>query len=393
MKESMNLQALLTEVIRQTEGNQVTGVKPMRDFLTSTQDNVRLVLSPDSDEGLDAFEGLDAVEIVLIRAGQTEERFGLTENAHRQISARLCIPWKFYMRCLEDHTDMVIDNVNKLFEREPENRLLRVLDGKVRAFMSDKYLRLDNKQVLENVLPAITKGQRDGTLRVMSNHITPDKMNMKVIFLDDELSHEVARANGQARVMRPGFKLSNSETGNGSLNMQGFVYDGYCTNGMVFNMESVFKFSRRHVGSRIIEGEGFEVISSATRKLEDSAIISAVNDGLQAMSDPEKVAAMMRVISEAHRSEPVKNASGAVALAVKELDLYEGESSQILETFIRDQDYSKFGLASAITEVANQENTSYERACELEEIGGNVITLSQHRWNQFVNAEPVAIAA
>lgn len=391
MQESMSLKALLEEVIRQESPEPVNYpdmrviARAKRDFTTSTQANIRMIHNT-------AYKAdTDPVSIVLLRDGATElERFDLTENAHRQISARLAIPWKYYQRCLADHADLVVAQVNALFEREPENRMLRVLDGKVRAFLSDRYLALDNNEVLRDILPTITEGERNGSLRVMSNNIGDDKMHMKVIFLGDELSHEVARVRGEPRIIRPGFRLSNSETGQGSLKMEGFFYDDYCTNGCVFGVQNAFTFSRRHVGSRLIEGEGFEVISNETRKLEDKAIISAVNDGMKAISSPETVAKLADSLRRAHNSEKVGNAAAAVDLAVKELDLNNSDTNAILETFIRDQDYSQFGLASAITELANNEDTNYQRVCDIEDIGAQVLSLGASQWRKYVEAVPMA---
>lgn len=133
MKAGQNLEALLTEVIRQNESK--------RDFVASTREAIRMVPG-------------DEPRIVLLREGSRElERFDVSEHCHRQIAGRLSIPWKYYSRLLQDHADLVIDQVNALFEREPEMRLLRTLDGKARAFLSERYRRLDNAQVLEQVLP------------------------------------------------------------------------------------------------------------------------------------------------------------------------------------------------------------------------------------------------
>lgn len=378
MQTSMRLRELLKEVIRQDE------VK--KDFVTSTRDNIRVQVNA----GIHAMECAGPLILYLLRDGREElERFDIAENAHRQIAGKLSIPWKYYGRLLEDHPDLVADQINALFEREPKNALVRVLDGRARAFLSDRYLRLDNGDVLKDLLPVVTKGIEDQTLRVMSSHVDDQKMHMKVIFTGDDLAHEVARTGrGEPRIIRPGFRLSNSETGRGSLRMEGFFYDSYCTNGCVFGREDAFSFNRTHLGGRLIEGDGFEVISDETRKLEDAAVISAVRDGIAAISDPAKVAEMADSLRRAHNSERVKNPVAAVELAVKELDLRDSEREGILQTFLRDMDYSQYGLAAAITEQANNAETcSYSRACELEDVGAKVLSMGLRDWNRLVVAE------
>ncbi len=377
MKEGMSLEALLTEVQRQNS------VK--RDFTTSTKDNVRMVV---------AGELPNSVGVVLLKDGATElERFAVSDNAHKQIAARLQIPSKYYFRLLKDHLDLVITQVNALFEREPASRLFRSLDGTLRAFLSDRFLRLDNAQVLEETLPAIVKG--DIETQLLSSNVLDNHMYLKCLFTGDELAQEITSRTrtGETRTVRPGFRMGNSETGHGRLVIDGFFYDGYCLNGQVFGKIDAFSFGRSHLGGRLIEGVDFEVLSDKSKQLEDATIISQVTDVMKALSTPEFSQKMGDKLRAAAATPDVKEPVAAIELAVKELDLREGEQDSILETFIKDGDYSKWGLASAVTSVANEDETTYERACELENVGSKVLDLNQLQWNRFVTAEKVAVAA
>jgi len=374
MKAGMSLEALLTEVQRQNE------VK--RDFTTSTENNVRMVEAEDLPNG---------VAVVMLKDGAAElERFAVSDHAHKQIAARLNIPSRYYLRLLDDHRDLVVHQVNALFEREPATRLFRTLDGTLRAFLSDRYLRLDNNDVLEQTLPAIVKGDLETTL--LSTNVGENKMHMKVLFTGDELAHEVTSRtkDGSPRVIRPGFRMSNSETGSGTLAIEGFFYDGYCLNGCVFGKIEAFTFKRTHLGGRLIEGVDFEVLSDESRELEDKAIISQVSDVMKALANPEFAQKMVTRLRATTETGDVQSPVNAVDFAVKELDLREDEKESILTTFIEDRDYSQWGLASAITQVANAEATTYERACELENVGANVIDLNQMQWNRYIQAEKVA---
>lgn len=374
MKAGMSLEALLTEVQRQN------AVK--RDFTTSTENNVRMVEAPDLPHG---------VAVVMLKDGAAElERFAVSEHAHKQIAARLNIPSRYYMRLLDDHRDLIVIQVNALFEREPASRLFRTLDGTLRAFLSDRYLRLDNQDVLEQTLPAIVKG--DLETQLLSTNVGENKMHVKVLFTGDELSHEITSRtkDGSPRIIRPGFRMGNSETGAGTLVIEGFFFDGYCLNGCVFGKIDAFTFKRTHLGGRLIEGADFEVISDESRELEDKAIISQVGDVMNALAKPEFAQSMVNRLRATTETGDVESPVNAVDLAVKELDLREDEKESILTTFIEDRDYSQWGLASAITQVANLEVTTYERSCELENVGSNVIDLNQAQWNRFIQAEKIA---
>jgi hypothetical protein len=375
MQNAMSLTDLLGEVIRQG--------KTKSDKITSTKDNVRMVPALPG-------EATPAPKLVLLRAGAGElERYDIAENAHQQIAGRLEIPWKYYNRLLADHPDMVMDQVNKLFEREPAMRLLRILDGRVRAFLSDRYLRLDNAEVLEHALPQIVKG--DFATTMLATHVDDQSMHIKCLFTGDELAHTITTARGQDRVMRPGFRISNSETGQGKFRIEAFFYDSYCKNGCVWGSKDVFSFERSHLGSRLIEGADFMVVSPATVQAMNDLIKHQTHDALATISNPERVAAMAEALRAAANTEACAHPMAAVDMAIKTLPLRETEREGILETFMRDGDYTQYGMAAAITEQANDPaKCTVQRAYELENIGAQLLQLSAKKWNQFATAELLA---
>ena len=48
--------------------------------------------------------------------------------------------------------ELLAENVNSWFQREPTQRMVRTLDGTVRAFLSNRYRRIDNLDIAEIVL-------------------------------------------------------------------------------------------------------------------------------------------------------------------------------------------------------------------------------------------------
>jgi len=81
--------------------------------------------------------------------------FKVNNNAHSQLSARLNIPKKYYDKMTVEAPELWANNVNHWLSNNPEQRLIRTLDGKVRAFLSDRYRVLDNVDLLEAVLPTL----------------------------------------------------------------------------------------------------------------------------------------------------------------------------------------------------------------------------------------------
>ncbi len=78
----------------------------------------------------------------------------------------------------------------------------------------------------------------------------------------------------------------------------------------------------------------------------------------------------------------------AIDEAVRVLPIRDAEKPALLESFIRDGDYSQWGLASAVTELANNPKTSWDRVCELESIGSKVLALKPNEWKRIQTAEP-----
>ena len=61
------------------------------------------------------------------------------------------------------------------------------------------------------------------------------------------------------------------------------------------------------------------------------------------------------------------------------------EKDNILESLIKGQDYSRWGLLNAVTAQAN-EVKSYDRAIELEEMGGKILGMNQSTWRDIAEA-------
>ena len=404
MKNGMTIEDLLTEVQRQSIAK--------KDYVASTASDVRMVAMDGFDNGLAVVlqkgqdadvgsngNGLSAVErlnhlgpINMAPLANPLERLEVTEHAHRQIAGRLQIPWKFYFRMLDDHKDIVIDNVNKLFEREPGVRLLRTMDGKLRAFLSNRYKRIDNDEVLASSLPAIVKGDLETTL--LSSKVTDRNLYVKCLFTGEELQQEIGKTrDGTPDIVRPGFILKNSEIGTGSLSVSGFFYRSFCFNGCVFGKTDAFEFRRTHLGGTLIEGADFEVLSDKSKKLEDEAILSQVNDVMHAIATPEFVDMMGNKLRSLKEGDTIKNPVPAIELLAKENGLTQKEHDHVLQNLIEDRDYSRWGVVNAVTKVANTDIVSYDRASDLEVLGSKLIDITNANWKRLVEAQPVAIAA
>ena len=381
MKPGISLAELNTEVQRQAAARV--------DFLCNTQASLRLVQMKDMPRGI-ALVSLDDGAAQL-------NRWELTDTAHDQIASWIEIPRKYYDRLLVDHPDMLIDNVNKLFEREPGTRMVRTLDGKCRAFMSDRYRRLDNDQVLAEVLPHIlakgSSGQRDH--KVLQSIISDKQMALSVVFTDPALAQDIGvTAKGSRDIVNPGFKISNSEVGRGSLSMKGFFYRTYCNNGCVWAAEGTeIEFQRNHSGSKLTATMERVIFTDEARQAEDRALMLALRDMIGGMGSIEVSQQMGDALRAAKTGDSIVKPVAAIEQLAKTVGLLESEKDQALQNLIAEADFSRYGALNAITAIANQPETSDDRALELEEIGGSLLTMSQSEWNRIANSVKVPVAA
>ncbi len=384
MKRGMSLESLLNTVIEQRTNK--------RDFVANTKESVSMVEADDMPNG---------VAMVLLKEGASElERFSITENCHRQIAGRLGIPLKHYFRMLEDYRHLIVNEVNEIFKKEPQTRLLRTLDGKARAFLSDVFRTIDNDEVIERALPPIVKGDIESQL--LSANVTENNMYIKVLFTDDSLAQDIGelarpqnhvggQSNGETRdIIRPGAIIKNSETGHGSLEIDGFFFRDYCLNGCVYGQESIFKYKRRHVGSRLEANGNFEIFSDATRRKQNELIIDELVDSMSALTDRANVEKMGDALRATKEGEQVGDAFASVDQLAKEVDIRDSEKQDIISNLLSDGDFTRWGVINAVTKVANTDAVDYERACELETIGSQLIDLNTAQWNRIANAEKVA---
>ncbi len=395
MKFGMSIQDLVTEVQRQATEK--------RDFIASTRESYRMV----------EIEG-ESMFVVLREGGDELERFKISRHCHNQIASRLQIPWRYYQRLLTDHPDMVRDSVNKLFEREPEMRMLRTLDGYARAFLSDRFnVDFDNVDVLGDTLPVLYDSPQE--IVPLSTNITAERMDLKLLFTDDSLAidlgtpvspandgwaagrepstvaEEIAQRSHGRDIVRPGLVMSNSEVGLGKLKFRAFFYRDYCTNGCVFGTEDAFSFARSHIGGRLVGDASYQIVSQGTKQAERDLIVSQVRDGLSALVDPQRVQAMgdhLRRLKNA--TAAAQEPQAAVEVVVKELEMTESEGSKVLENLLGDRDLSQWGMLNAVTKVANEDDVTYERACEIEELGAKIASWGATKWAEVAQAEKVA---
>ena len=328
---------------------------------------------------MDAESGQPLLRVVDNGVDQLEP-LDIRQTAHRQIGAYLDIPNKYYDRMLDKDTALLAYNVNRWFQQEPQQRLLRTLDGHARAFLSNRYRRIDHLDIATVTLPILADLPE---ARFESCEVTDERMYIKVV--NPRLQAEVVPGD----IVQAGIIISNSETGQGALCIQPLAYRLVCRNGMVINDA---KLRRNHVGRIESSDEDFFQYSEETLKADDKAFVLKIKDTVKAAVDEARFA---RVIDKMRESKGVPldtgNLPAVVKLAGSNFGFTDEEGKGVLQHLIENGDFSLYGLANAVTRFS-QDVESYDRATKLEEIGYSVMTMNPALVRRLNQMEALAAA-
>lgn len=294
----------------------------------------------------------------------------LTKTAHAQTAAKLGIPKPYYDRMHSEAPGLLADNVNTWTSRAQGGWLLRMLDDQIRANLSDSYRVLDN----HDLFFASYETAKKAGAEINRVSLSDDRFEMRLIAPGWREEIDLRKASGRkgsggvggTSVMIPGAYVSNSETGQGGLNIKPFILDLVCLNGMVG--EQAFK--KVHLGSRNESG----YLSAETRGERDKVLWLEVRDLIGATFDRERFQALVRDLSEtaqAELAEPVE----AVDAVVAAYDMTDDDRQAILNELVspshdRDPGRTIYGLMCAVTERAKAYvDSAPERATDFEEAG------------------------
>jgi hypothetical protein len=366
MKTGKSLVELATEVQRQAESK--------RDYLVPTS-QMKVV---ETDKGV-------ALEV----GGSSGERFDIGDTAHNQIAAYAEIPTVYYDRMRREKPELLARNVNTWFAEKPATRMLRTLDGKARALLSDKYRPLDNFELLEAALPAM----QSANLEIVSAEVTERRLFVKAVdraiqrhipsgFRMGDGSHQAFKVpNGE---IIPAVQFGNSEIGFGTLTVTGGWLDHGCTNlAWAFKDRGLVK---RHVGARLDVGEEmYKLLTDETKAATDKAVWLQFRDAIKTAISVEGFDALVEKLNaaagEQMEGDPVK----VVDVTAKTFGFNDNQRSSILRHLIQGGDLSKFGLANAVTSAAN-DLADYEVATDFENAGGKIIELPRSEWKRISTA-------
>ena len=339
-------------------------------------------------------------------AWSQEHAYVVNDNAHAQIAEYAGIPRAFYeflrartenlrvpvtmppaalpmnmepdtrqLRLAEDSPLFDVTVNRLLHEKEGDKRLIRTLDGKARALLSSSYNPdLDNWDVYGAAVQALLASGLSPD-DVVSSEVTDTRLYLKVV--SPRLKGDVTVGDA----VQAGFVLCNSEVGVGSLSIRQFVLRLVCRNGAV--VDDTVRL--RHVGKRL-EADGAGVVyRSDTREAEARLRLLTMRDHIQATLDEHRFAQTLAKMRDAADVKLEGKLEAVVEVTARKFGLHEGEKEGVLRNLIEGGALTVWGLSNAVT-LAAQSAPSYDRATELEAIGGRFLTLPAGDVREIVRA-------
>lgn len=308
MKAGRTMQEMAAEILRQSQTK--------ADYLVSTQN---LVMEDWGQQPMLHLRDETGAELV--------EPLDIQQTAHQQLGSYLNIPRKYYERMQGEDVGLLAYNVNRWLQRKQEQRMIRTMDGHARAFLSNRYRRIDNLDIANITLPII--GEMPDA-RYESCQLTDDYMYIKVV--NPRLTAEVVPGD----IVQAGVIISNSETGLGAVCIQPLIYRLVCSNGAVVNEA---KTRRNHIGRVSSTDENFFIYSQETLAADDKAFILKIQDTVRACVDEARFAQIVGKMRESTEARlDTRDLPGVVKLASANFGITEEESGGVLQRFLEGRD-------------------------------------------------------
>lgn len=296
--------------------------------------------------------------------------FPILPLAHNQIGARTGIPSKYYDRMLSEAPELLTRNVNTWFRQNPEKRMIRTLGGDIRAFLSNRYNRIENEEIAEVALPVL---YQIPDVKIVSAEVTDRRLYIQAVA--PRLQGEVKKGD----VVQAGVVISNSEVGAGAVSVARMNYRLICLNGMIMPD----KFRAYHVGRQIEDTSA--LWQDDTRKADDRAVLLKVRDMVHAAVNEKEFALTLEKMRGLTDGKITGNPDEVIEVLCQKVGVSETEKGGILRSLIEGGDLSAWGMLNAVTAQAHVAR-DYDRAVELEAAGGQLLDLDKKEWKRILEA-------
>jgi|GEM_PF-173955 len=266
------------------------------------------------------------------------EPVAITPTCQRAISARLRIPYSYLSRC---DGDLQQANLNFWLEREQEKRdtfFCRFSGNSLRGLFTDRYIPLDNMEVLSRMLQCGFNEQAEV-------HVLLDSEIMTLKFPDNDRYFKVSEKD---RII-PGISISNSEIGLLALSIEAYYFRLVCSNGLIDKTEVNARY--KHISRRIMDDfpHVLENVVYQSRQGQDRFKLST--------------------------QTPVDNAISTIELFSRQFQLPQEEAEIVKMAYFQEEGATMYHVINAFTRAAREPGLTAVTAQRLESIGGRVLNM------------------
>lgn len=312
----------------------------------------------------------NSVTLDVDQPGSDLASFTLNDHALGQISGDLQIPKRYFDRMQVEAPGLLKDNIEHWLWNKPKRKLVRGFkpenggSGVGRAWLSDRYRRLDNVEIARRIFPVFDEIPG---LTFHQAQLTDTKFYLRAYL--PSLEREVKAGD----VIRAGVEIKNSEVGSGSLVVQPYILRLICTNGMTVAEHGV---RRNHVGRRI-EDETF--LSDEALQADDTALWLVARDTVKSVLAEVRFEEIIAQLAETIHGDEIVAPVAATETLAQSFGFTEEEREEIVANLHRAGDMSQWGMLNAVTATAKTVE-SFDRQAEMEAMGWDIANLTTKEW-------------
>jgi hypothetical protein len=127
----------------------------------------------------------------------------------------------------------------------------------------------------------------------------------------------------------------------------------------------------------------YALLSDKTKQLSDAAVWGQVRDIVKAAFNEVKFTDLTKKLAAASKDKIGDDVQEVIEVVGKRHGFNEGERKGILSRLIAGGDLTRYGLHSAVTRYS-ADVKDYDRATELERVGGQIIDLAPNQWSEVL---------
>lgn len=358
MASTLTRSEMFAEIVRQDEAK--------LDLVSDTR-RMGVIVAPHVEDGP------NQVTLDIDQPGQELASFTLNDHAKGQVAGDLGIPKRYFDRMLDTAPGLLSTNISHWLANEPERKLVRGFKpsnggpGIGRAWLSDRYRRLDNVEIARRIFPVFDEIEG---LTFHQAQLTDTKFYLRAYLPSLE------RAIKVGDVVRAGVEIKNSEVGSGALVVQPFILRLRCTNGMTVADHGV---RRNHVGRRIVDET---YLSDEALAADDNALWLVARDTVKSVLNETRFDEIVAQLAELVHGEQIVAPVAATETLAQKFGLSDAEREAVVANLHREGDMSQWGMLNAVTATAKGVE-SFDRQAEMEAMGWDIANLTRSEWSKM----------